>query len=376
MSRIPALMFVVALVALAGDPGVAMAGKPKHDPGDQSSPDLVFPKTSQEAAPAPLNIEVCLDDLAGQVVANLRSKSKTKIAVVEFSDLDGNVSALGQFIAEELITRLYRTNSFEVVERNLLSKVMAEHALSLSGLVDGTSAQKLGRILGVEAIATGSITDLGTTLKLNARLISTETGTIFAVASTSLPKDSSVTTLLSRAAASRGPAPATVGQADRTPAAPEPVLEMASGLLGEYYNLPANTTVLPVGEPIFTRSDGTISFDWGSGSPVPRVKYDWFGARWTGYIKIEKPGLYSLRAVHDDGLRIWIDGQKVYDRWAPAPWNSVDVRFDKAGWLPFRAEYLEVTDPAYCRIMWSKPGAADFEPIDSGDLQHEAAALR
>jgi hypothetical protein len=83
-----------------------------------------------------------------------------------------------------------------VIERHLLNKIIAEQKLSLTGIVDPTSAKQLGKILSVDAIVSGSITDLAQSLRINARLISTETGEIFAVASTEIFKDESVIKLL------------------------------------------------------------------------------------------------------------------------------------------------------------------------------------
>jgi hypothetical protein len=74
--------------------------------------------------------------------------------------------------------------------------VIAEQKLSLTGVIDQTSAQKLGKVLGVDAIASGTVTDLGKSLRINARLIDTSTAVIFAVASIEIAKDDSVITLV------------------------------------------------------------------------------------------------------------------------------------------------------------------------------------
>lgn len=137
-----------------------------------------------------------ISELSQKISNGLTENQKRTIAVVEFADLRGNVTDFGRFIAEELITHLYETKKFKVIERQLLSKVITEQKLSLTGMIDPTSAQKLGRLLGVDAIATGTITDLGKSLRVNARLISTGTGEIFAVASTEIAKDDSVIKLI------------------------------------------------------------------------------------------------------------------------------------------------------------------------------------
>jgi len=137
-----------------------------------------------------------LDELNRQIAAKVTAKNKTTIAVVEFADLEGNVTNFGRFISEELITRLYETQKFKVIERQLLNQVIKEQKLTLSGIVDPGSAKQLGRVLGVEAIVSGSISDLRKTVRVNARLISTETGEIFAVAAAEFAKDQTVEELM------------------------------------------------------------------------------------------------------------------------------------------------------------------------------------
>jgi TolB-like protein len=138
-----------------------------------------------------------IDELNRQIATKVTAKNKTTIAVVEFADLEGNVTNFGRFMAEELITRLHETEKFKVIERQLLNQVIKEQKLTLSGIVDPASAQQLGRVLGVDAIVSGSITDLGKTVRVNARLISTETGEIFAVAANEFIKDQTVIDLMS-----------------------------------------------------------------------------------------------------------------------------------------------------------------------------------
>ncbi|MCE9552599.1 MAG: hypothetical protein K8T91_04375 [Planctomycetes bacterium] len=118
-----------------------------------------------------------------------RSTSKPTIAVVEFSDLSGNVSNLGRLLSEELITRLFATGNYKVIERLLLNKAIAEHKLQLQGLVDPKSAKELGKILGVDAIVSGTIAEVGNSMRVNARLISTETGEILSVAAVTMRRE-------------------------------------------------------------------------------------------------------------------------------------------------------------------------------------------
>jgi len=145
-----------------------------------------------------------LESLSKQIVNSMTESSKQKVAVIEFSDLGGNISELGKYLSEELITRLFITGKFEVIERRLLNKVLDEQKLSVSDLIDPNSIKELGKILGVDAVVSGTVTDLGTSLKINARIISTETGLVFSVAAAEIHKDKSIEKLMSKSFIAKG----------------------------------------------------------------------------------------------------------------------------------------------------------------------------
>lgn len=137
-----------------------------------------------------------LNILSGQISNDLSENQKRRIAVVEFVDLKGKVTELGSYLSETLITKLVQTKKLRVVERQLLNKIITEQKLSLTGIIDPSTAQKLGRLLGVDAICSGSVSDLTKTLEINARLISVETGEVFSAASVEVIKDEAVCNLM------------------------------------------------------------------------------------------------------------------------------------------------------------------------------------
>lgn len=131
-------------------------------------------------------------NLADQLVKKMHDDAfakgtKLKIAVMELSDINGNVIDPGKLLAEELIMPLFLTKKFIVIERNLLNKILKEHSLQLSGLIDANTVKKIGKVLGVDAICSGTMALVGDSYKINIRLISTETGMIIAAASNKMP---------------------------------------------------------------------------------------------------------------------------------------------------------------------------------------------
>ncbi|MCD4818003.1 MAG: CsgG/HfaB family protein [Candidatus Cloacimonetes bacterium] len=155
-------------------------------------------KSENEPENIVLSLDSQLDDLTRQIVNSLSQENKSKIAVMEFSDLNGNITEFGKYLAEELTTRLFMTKHFVVVERQKINEIMKEQKLGISGLIDDESAISLGKIFGVDAITSGSITDLGEMIKINARLISTETGEIFSVASVKIEKDNVIENMMKK----------------------------------------------------------------------------------------------------------------------------------------------------------------------------------
>jgi curli biogenesis system outer membrane secretion channel CsgG len=154
--------------------------------------------TLQEQRASSTELDKQIDILAKQIISSLDAQKTRKIAVIEFPSLEGNVPALGKYLAEELTTRLFRTGRFRIIERQLMKKMMEEQKLSATGLIDAKTASKFGQILGVDALTTGTIADLNTSVKINARLISVETGSVFAVASVKVPMNKEVEILMGK----------------------------------------------------------------------------------------------------------------------------------------------------------------------------------
>ena len=138
------------------------------------------------------DLNVKLESLTNQIIDNLLNKKFSRIAVIAFSNIDGRTSTFGSYLSEELTTRIFLTNKFYVIERQLLNKLVDEQTLNATGAIDEETAKSFGEILGVDALVTGTISDLGDSLKVHARLITTETGVVSAVASINIDKTAEI----------------------------------------------------------------------------------------------------------------------------------------------------------------------------------------
>ena len=84
---------------------------------------------------------------------------RTKIAVLDFQIQGGKNDNpdMGKIVAEWFITALVQEGRFDVIERRLLEKVIEEQKIGVSGLVDESSASKLGKVLGAKIVITGTV---------------------------------------------------------------------------------------------------------------------------------------------------------------------------------------------------------------------------
>lgn len=72
---------------------------------------------------------------------------------------------VGKGIVDLLVTGLVKDGSYSIIERKALDKLTTEQNFSNSNRADTTSAAKIGKLLGVDAIIVGSITEFGNETK-------------------------------------------------------------------------------------------------------------------------------------------------------------------------------------------------------------------
>jgi TolB-like protein len=122
--------------------------------------------------------------------ANAIQKAGIKaVTTADFTDLNGNGSNLGLFLADEFATDLVMMNSnFSVVDRANFKRIMEENKFELSGLVDPDTVKKLGKIAGVDAIIIGTVAPFNNKLRLTIKILATETGRIVGAARVDITK--------------------------------------------------------------------------------------------------------------------------------------------------------------------------------------------
>jgi curli biogenesis system outer membrane secretion channel CsgG len=106
--------------------------------------------------------------MAALVPAPIGAQGKPRVAVMSF-DYDrvrgvatsalGSNQDVGAVVADVLVKELFDGGTFTLVERNALDIVLKEQNLSNSDRADPTTAARIGRLLGVDAVVLGSVTE-------------------------------------------------------------------------------------------------------------------------------------------------------------------------------------------------------------------------
>src|SRR5271165_7360778 len=111
---------------------------------------------------------------AGAPSAQAPQGRKKRVAVFDFdyATVKTNTAALfgtdidvGKGIADLLVKNLVNDGTYSVIERKQLDKILGEQNFSNSNRADPASAARIGKILGLDAIIVGSITEFGNETK-------------------------------------------------------------------------------------------------------------------------------------------------------------------------------------------------------------------
>jgi TolB-like protein len=279
--------------------------------------------------------------LSTQIARKMDANHRTRIVVLDFSDLDGNTSIFGKYLAETLITDLFDSGKFQVVERRLLVKVLEENKLKSTGLIDPATVKKLGQVLGADAIVSGTITDLANHVAVNARLVATDTAAVFGSASQEIEKDEDVRSIMGPP----GSAPPSSPSSTPLPAQVSSSVEHGESLLvvrscvrrgdriscsGSITNKAAKARLLTIGRGMEGAMEGTsIVDDNGNSFAAEQVSVGQPGASWQSQLMPDLPmnffAVFSTTNSSANKINLIVAYHWDYEPWEKALFRNIPL---------------------------------------------------
>lgn len=137
-----------------------------------------------------------VDDLAAQIERAVPGEQQYRVAVTEFQDREGVASDMSRFVADRLTLLLARNPRMMMLERRFLGDLLRQLKLRRSDLAKPANARLLAKGYGLDMVVVGTLTDFGTLVNLEARMIDVSSGETIGYVSTNVSKDAKVTRML------------------------------------------------------------------------------------------------------------------------------------------------------------------------------------
>ena len=119
------------------------------------------------------------------------------------------------------------------------------------------------------------------------------------------------------------------------------------GLTAKYYNGVDFDTF------ITSRVDTTINYPESYGAPAYGLTASYFSARYEGFIKPKYSETYTIYLDHDDGARLWIDGNLIIDQWATVNEHTATVALTANHYHDIKIEWFGAVAPSRLLLEWS-----------------------
>jgi curli biogenesis system outer membrane secretion channel CsgG len=116
------------------------------------------------------SVAISMAVLISVLVPSAVAQHKKRVAVLNFdyatvqstvSSVFGTNVDVGKGISDLLVQQLVTDGKYSLIERNAIDKILNEQNFANSDRVDSSTAAKIGKILGVDAVIMGSITQFG-----------------------------------------------------------------------------------------------------------------------------------------------------------------------------------------------------------------------
>lgn len=113
-------------------------------------------------------------------VLTLSASAQITVAISDFQNQTDKfyLDSWEEKIPDFLKSELSRSPEITLVERRNIKAILDEQALTMAGLVDTAKAQQVGKLAGAEYIITGTINEVGSRVRIDAKVINVSSGKV------------------------------------------------------------------------------------------------------------------------------------------------------------------------------------------------------
>jgi beta-glucosidase len=122
------------------------------------------------------------------------------------------------------------------------------------------------------------------------------------------------------------------------------------GLIGSYFD-----NVSFTGNPVLTRTDSQIDFNWSLYGPSNELDNHFYSVKWEGNLLAPQSGNYEFGLEGNDGYRLYLNNQLLIDRWEKASYHQdlIPFHFVKGKKYSIRIEFKEPKGNGKIRLIWN-----------------------
>jgi len=135
-------------------------------------------------------LDIAIREAADYLNTRIPAGNKTA-----FINISGGYPDLSEYILNNLAIYAVNDGVFSVVDRAQLDAVRTELNFNLSGEVDDSSAQEIGKMLGAQIIVSGSVRKIGASYRLDLRAIEVQTAAVQGAWGKNIPNGATISAL-------------------------------------------------------------------------------------------------------------------------------------------------------------------------------------
>ena len=124
---------------------------------------------------AALSYEESLKQLAEGVIADAVKAKRGRLAVLDFTDAKGNVTPIGQFLAEELGTQILVAGEIKVVDRTIVDSTVKKLHVTQFEPAQAKAVNQAAKAMHADVFATGSYLESPDGFRVTVKLLSSST---------------------------------------------------------------------------------------------------------------------------------------------------------------------------------------------------------